>query len=536
MKILNWLFYTGLWTQPFSMYGLMQIMNKTLSELQKDTKTGLLFLFFSFLPTIYIWNQNKTAKKNGKRQFGMLDSMNHQLDPAYQTSLRDRAKYPPVDKGYLSGEPTGIILGKYQGKYVRKDLQTDGHIMIIGGSGSGKSSCLIIPTLLSNPNIGLLAIDIKGELSRKTAKLGTEENIIFNPNDRRTYGYNPFYKLTENSTEQEIMECMQITAVSLIPMPAELRDTFWKQSARQLLTGLLIYYYKKKYHNLPDICVEILKQPMQKTLEEIQKNLGKEEIEILFLGSYLEIAEETLSGIASEVTMHLTIFATDQNIHYAFKENPLKMNPDMLNHGKHIYLSIQENKLTAYYDVLQLILNQTLSELEGRKEEEEPILFIIDELPRILSQGKLDRLLDGARTLRSRKVSLILVTQSVDALLSAYRESEVDDLISNCAYVAVLSATSKKTQDKIISWSGKYTERKNSYNQGKGASNHRSISYEKRNIVESEDLVTLPDTGELILITPKGYSRIKKASYYKIPQLRDRSADIETFNQNIENM
>ena len=88
MKILNWLFYTGLWTQPFSMYGLMQIMNKTLSELQKDTKTGLLFLFFSFLPTIYIWNQNKTAKKNGKRQFGMLDSMNHQLDPAYQTKFQ----------------------------------------------------------------------------------------------------------------------------------------------------------------------------------------------------------------------------------------------------------------------------------------------------------------------------------------------------------------------------------------------------------------------------------------------------------------
>ncbi len=58
MKILNWLFYTGLWTQPFIMYGLMQIMNKTLSELQKDTKTGLLFLFFSFLPTVYIWNQN----------------------------------------------------------------------------------------------------------------------------------------------------------------------------------------------------------------------------------------------------------------------------------------------------------------------------------------------------------------------------------------------------------------------------------------------------------------------------------------------
>ena len=275
---------------------------------------------------------------------------------------------------------------------------------------------------------------------------------------------------------------------------------------------------------------------MKKNLEEIQKHLKTAEIESLFLGPYLDIAEETLSGIASEITLHLTIFATDQNIHYAFKENPLKMNPNMLNEGKHIYLSIQEDKLTAYYDVLQLILNQTLSELEQRKEDSDPILFIIDELPRILSQGKLDRLLDGARTLRSRKVSLILVTQSVDALLSAYRESEVDDLISNCAYTAVLSATSKKTQDKIISWSGQYTERRTSYNQGKGASSHRSISYEQRNIVEAEDLVTLSDSGELILITPKGYSRIKKSPYYKIRQLNDRSKEIENFNQNIDSM
>lgn len=458
------------------------------------------------------------------------------MDPAYQTSLRDRAKYPPVDRIYLSDKPDGIILGKYQGKYVRKKLQSDGHLMIIGGSGSGKSSCLIIPTLLSNPDIGLLAIDIKGELSKKTAKIGTKDMIVFNPNDRNTYGYNPFYRLNEASTEQELMECMQVTAVSLIPMPAEMHDTFWKQSARQLLTGLLIYYFKKGYESLPDMCTEILKQPMKKNLEEIQKHLKTAEIESLFLGPYLDIAEETLSGIASEITLHLTIFATDQNIHYAFKENPLKMNPNMLNEGKHIYLSIQEDKLTAYYDVLQLILNQTLSELEQRKEDSDPILFIIDELPRILSQGKMDRLLDGARTLRSRKVSLILVTQSVDALLSAYRESEVDDLISNCAYTAVLSATSKKTQDKIISWSGQYTERRTSYNQGKGASSHRSISYEQRNIVEAEDLVTLPDSGELILITPKGYSRIKKSPYYKIRQLNDRSKEIENFNQNIDSM
>lgn len=96
---------------------------------------------------------------------------------------------------------------------------------------------------------------------------------------------------------------------------------------------------------------------------------------------------------------------------------------------------------------MQLIINQTLSQLEKRPEDSEPVIFVIDELPRILSAGKLDRLLDGARTLRSRKVCLFLITQSTEALMSAFTENEVADLISNCPYVIVLSASSSKTQN-----------------------------------------------------------------------------------------
>ncbi len=536
MRRKDWIGYTGLWTQPILFAVMVYVFGIDIKYIITETYNFLSFLVLSFAPVLYIWSLNSTAKRQGKDRFGLLDVFNHNNDPYYQTSFKERAKYPVVADGLLSDKSEGIIFGRYQGKYVRKALGEDGHVFVIGGSGSGKSTGIVIPTLLCNSGVGVFAIDIKGELSYKTAKLGDENVIIFNPQDRSSYGYDPFYMLTSASTDQDIMECMQIVAVSLISLPANIKDPYWKLSARQLLTGLLIYYYKQGYKTLPDICSEILKKPIKDTVEGATNMADSGSVEMLFLGTFKGMADETLSGITSELTLHIIIFAADQNIRYAFKENPKKMNPRMLEEGKKIYLAIKEENLVTFYDVMQLLLNETLSELEKRPEASKPILFIIDELARILSQGKLEKLLDGVKTLRSRKVTLLMVTQSVEALLNAYEEAQVDDLIANCTYTVVLSASTMKTQDKIISWCGKFKERKTSYSGTAGKDRKRSISYEDKDIVEASNLITLPDSGELILISPKGYNRIKKAPYYKIPELSRHSESIIRHNDCIREL
>jgi len=58
----------------------------------------------------------------------------------------------------------GFVFGKYNNDYVLKPETEDGHIMIVGGVGSGKSTCIAIPTLRSW-RASIFAIDIKGELS-----------------------------------------------------------------------------------------------------------------------------------------------------------------------------------------------------------------------------------------------------------------------------------------------------------------------------------------------------------------------------------
>jgi len=515
-KILVKVISSGIWLQPILMIGMVKYLELNQPRLLMDKMNWFVMFMVSILPILYLSAEN-TGRPNSKEAI----------------TGKEAAKRPQVDKSLLYRKPEGIVFGKYKGLYVCRNLSLDGHVFLIGGSGSGKSSCLVIPSLLANPKANIFAVDIKGELSFKSTKYGGKHVLIFNPQDRNTCGYNAFYALSENSTSQQILEVMQNIAFSLISLPANVKDPFWKTSTRNLLIGLLIYYYKQGTVDFIGIIDEILGRPVKESIDAVMNNAKPKSVEYRYIVQFKDMEDETLGGIAAEMNNHIVIFANDQDIRYAFKDNGRKVNPTMLEKGS-IYLSIREEKLTSYYDVMQLIINQTLAQLEKRPEDsKKQIIFVIDELPRILSAGKIDRLLDGARTLRSKKVCLFFITQSTEALMSAFTENEVADLISNCPYIVVLSASSTKTQKSVCSWCGKYKARKQSWS-GSGKDRNVSVSYEEKDIVEPSDLLTLPNTGEAILISPYGYSRIKKVPYYEDKILKPMADEIIAYNKNIK--
>lgn len=432
-------------------------------------------------------------------------------------------RYPTVDKKLISVKPTGIIFGKYKHRYVCKRPDEDGHVIILGGSGSGKSSTVIIPMLLCNEDIGSFCIDIKGELSYKASDYTDSNTVIFNPLNRFSYGYDVFYAISDNSSSQELYEVVQNIVYSLISISASEKNPFWKNSARALLMGLMINYYKKGAKNFIDIIDLILSKPIKEQVEDIINEGNTKSNEYKLLIQFKNLADDTLSGIVVELVNSINLFSTDNDIRYSFRDNVKKFNPLMIEEQKHIFIVIEEHKLMAYNQVLHIIINQALSELEKRPENSKQVLFIIDELARILSSSKIEKLLDAARTLRSRKVNLILATQSLDSLMIAYSEKEVQDLVANCSYKVILDASNPATEKEIIGWCGKYKARKKNWNTGDKVSGKGSISYEETDIVTEADLMQLRNTGELILISPYGYNRLKKVPYYKDRYLKEIS-------------
>ena len=162
-KIINTVIYTGVWTQPVAM-GIELKLLSLQDSVQITGQTLISVIVLSLLPALYIYSSNSIARSGGKKKFGLLDAFEGKPEPYYSTK-KQAAMYPEVPQQLIAGSrPSGIILGKYHGKYVYRPVEQDGHYLIIGGSGSGKSSALIIPTLLVN-DVPAFVLDITGELT-----------------------------------------------------------------------------------------------------------------------------------------------------------------------------------------------------------------------------------------------------------------------------------------------------------------------------------------------------------------------------------
>lgn len=234
--------------------------------------------------------------------------------PSRKTAIQglDEFKYPIVDKKLMSKKPIGVMFGKYKYRYVCKKPDEDGHVIILGGSGSGKSSTVIIPMLLCNKDVGSFCIDIKGELSYKASDYADSNTVIFNPLDRFSYGYDVFYALNDNSSSQEIYEVVQNVVYSLINIPANEKNPFWKNSARGMLMGLMIYYYKKGTKNFIDIIDLILSKPLKEQIEDIINEGNTKSNEYKLLIQFKDLADDTLSGIVVELVNSINLFFNRQ--------------------------------------------------------------------------------------------------------------------------------------------------------------------------------------------------------------------------------
>ena len=195
-KWINRIFLSGIWVQPFAMAGLIWFFKNVL---QGDVSYLILFVL-SFLPSIYIWSENQREQAAGKMDFSIEDTF-HDRPTEYSSPLKMHAMYPRIDERFLFDYPDGVVFGRtetgilkkhtqYLCKPLEKEHHSNSHVLLIGGSGSGKSASVIIPTLLASPdNMGMFIVDIKGELWRKSRRVDDKNTIIIDFQDRSKYGW-----------------------------------------------------------------------------------------------------------------------------------------------------------------------------------------------------------------------------------------------------------------------------------------------------------------------------------------------------------
>jgi type IV secretory pathway TraG/TraD family ATPase VirD4 len=366
--------------------------------------------------------------------------------------------------------------------------------------------------------------NIKGELSARYRKLlesgqATRPFIRFAPMEEDGWCFDPF-ELPRQCGAEYLVQYIREIALSLIPLPPDVRDPFWTQAAQNFLMAALLYYYELGA-SFSEAMIGVQTTPPKTLVEEIVDS-GNENA-LMFINQMLDLAPKTLAGIATEMSNKIMVFATDPFISEAFgiaKEDKKCFTwKNLDNHN--IFLCIPEDKIEQWSGVIALMINQLFRVLERRPDKHSPqgasvppALLLLDEFPRL---GKLG-IVNAVSTLRSKKVTIAIFVQSIAQLDLIYGEHARRVIADNCSYKALLGANDPETQKYMSELVGGHEVKKISYTMGlypkdqikAGHSVHVSTQYEP--IMRPEEFGRLKE--DIALVTPEGHCRVKKVPYY----------------------
>src|SRR5512138_2098341 len=121
-----------------------------------------------------------------------------------------------------------------------------------------------------------------------------------------------------------------------------------------------------------------------------------------------------------------------------------------------------------------------LNHFERRHESNDtPILFLLDEFARF---GKLEGIVHGLATLRSKKITICILIQSLAQLDATYGQEQRKIIADNCGYKAILRATDADTQRYFSQLVGTELQKQKSYTSSGFIQGSVTTSYAERSI------------------------------------------------------
>lgn len=308
----------------------------------------------------------------------------------------------------------GVLLGKKYGLLAYSPEPDEGHIIVMGPSGTGKTSALLIPTLRSWQGTALV-VDISGDIS---ANVGMPNKIIFDPTAKDCVPYDVFASIDAAPDESERQERLEQLAYLLLPDKANDSEAgiFFAKNGRKMITAALICYYGMGW-GFVEICEYFLGHDWRSLLNDIAQQKNK--IANMYISSFVGASEQNTAGCKQAADDALKLFATNDKIKNALRKSASyepSISPATLETNS-VYIYIPDEKLKIYGDLLRIITAQSMEYFSSRpKEHTQMILFCLDEFA---SFGKL-QITEALRKLRKRHIRIMVLTQSLADLDMIY--------------------------------------------------------------------------------------------------------------------
>ena len=422
----------------------------------------------------------------------------------------------------------GIILA--ENNYLPLNKRGNVNVLVVGGSGSGKSASYSIPN--AHQLLGSYVFtDPKGELYDKTAgylkQNGYKIKVLNLVHPQYSDGYNP---LMHVASEIDV-DIIANTIVKGQKTEGSNADPFWDDSAEMLLKALIYYLMATRPDEEQNLasCAELVRAANSNggsnLLTELMSQLPYDHPARMNYKS-IEIApEKTYSSILSTLQSKLGKFDSKEIAELTSTDT---IDFEQIGNEKTAVYVISSDTHGAYDFLLTIFFSQMIQQLYDLADNSPglklrvPTYFILDEFANI---GRIPDFDKKISTSRSRAISFSVILQNLDQLEAIYEKAN-ETIIGNCDTHVFLGSNSQKTVEYFSKALGEKTISRENISKNFDKEHVKTGSSDSDQIM-GRALMT-PDElrrmdNDLCIIFEKGIKPVKakKFYYFKKPMVKE---------------
>ncbi len=409
------------------------------------------------------------------------------------------------------------------------------NILVIGGSGAGKSRTFAIPNIMQC-NCSMVITDPKAELLRKTGgllkKMGYEVRVFDLIHPDTSFCYNPFQYVQD---DKDVLRLINNLIKNTTPKGSQSSDPFWEKSETALLQALMMYLLHEappEDQNFPMIMEMLASAQVKEEDEDYESPLDilferlemrePESIAVKQYHIYKQAAGKTAKSILISVGVRLAAFN-------------LKQIADLTCTDELDLASIGEKKVALFccipdadtslnylvgmiYSQLFQTLYYVADRLHGGKLPI-PVHCIMDEWANVALPDDFEKIL---ATMRSRSISCSIIVQNMSQIKALFKDSW-ESLAGNCDELLYLGGNEKESHKYISELLGKATIDTNTYGQTKGKSGSYSTNFQQsgRELLMPDEVRLLDNDYALLFVRGEHAVMDRKYDLLKHPNIRD---------------
>lgn len=480
--------------------GILEI--NTMSFLPSLHPTDIIMgVVVAVLIKIIVYTKGKNVKKfrQGKEYGSARWGTKKDIEPYMDEKFQNNILLTQTERLTMNGRPANP-------KYARNK-----NVLVIGGSGSGKTRFYVKPNLMQMHS-SYCVTDPKGTIVLECGKMleynGYEIKILNTINFKKSMKYNPFAYLR---SEKDILKLVQTIIANTEGEGEKAGEDFWVKAEKLYYTALIGYIWyeapfeEKNFATLLDMIDasevreddESYMNPIDRLFEALEKK-EPTHFAVKQYKKYKLAAGKTAKSILISCGARLAPFDIHE-LRDLMSEDELEL--DTLGDRKTALFVIISDTDDTFNFVVSIMYSQLFNLLCDKADDvyggrlPVHVRCLLDEFANIGLIPKFEKLI---ATIRSREISASIILQAQSQLKAIYKDN-ADTIVGNCDSTLFLGGKEKTTLKELSETLGKETI--DLYNTSETRSNQKSfgLNYQKTGKeLMSQDEITVMDGSKCI--------------------------------------